>query len=245
MGDGSPFTSALSAGEFAAIRSVGFEPVGQVMGTSVHSPVTKRGQLDCMARSQDAYAARLSLPYDRVLLRLRQECFALGADGVVGATIRRRTVAGAVETTAIGTAVRATGARRLYTPFIAHLNSHDFAKLVASGWMPVGTAYGFAVDIVHAYAPWGWQPNTEMRVTTGLVQRVRQAARKQLVADIARQGGVGFVLARHDHERHLHECVMREGREDLVLESSFLGTAIVPFRTKSPLSPKTLTVMPL
>lgn len=30
------WSSALSTGEFAAIRSVGFEPVGQVMGSAVY-----------------------------------------------------------------------------------------------------------------------------------------------------------------------------------------------------------------
>ncbi|WP_329531366.1 hypothetical protein OG568_11300 [Streptomyces sp. NBC_01450] len=30
------WSSALSTGEFAALRAVGFEPVGQVMGSAVH-----------------------------------------------------------------------------------------------------------------------------------------------------------------------------------------------------------------
>ncbi|MGH3319714.1 MAG: hypothetical protein ACRDN9_05940 [Streptosporangiaceae bacterium] len=34
-----PWTSTLASPELAAIRSVGFEPVGQVLGASVHTQV--------------------------------------------------------------------------------------------------------------------------------------------------------------------------------------------------------------
>lgn len=40
---GGAWDSALSAGGFAAIRSVGFEPVGQVFGAAVHYLATVAG----------------------------------------------------------------------------------------------------------------------------------------------------------------------------------------------------------
>jgi hypothetical protein len=116
-GDGGAWTSALSTGEFAAIGSVGFEPVGQVMGTMVlriGRSGRRWGYHDCQfphqgddnlryGRAPDARRVPVALSgdgalsgtvvqvYDRarhiVLERMSAECRALGGDGVVAATL--------------------------------------------------------------------------------------------------------------------------------------------------------------
>jgi uncharacterized protein YbjQ (UPF0145 family) len=122
--------SALTADEFAAIRSVGFEPVGQVLGACVYN-IGYTGGYNCPgawgwgyvpARTttqvsgrggfgsfgplvQAMYAAR-----HKALDRMTAECEELGGHGVVGV---RLTIggfpAGGLEFKAIGTAVRAPG----------------------------------------------------------------------------------------------------------------------------------------
>lgn len=46
--------------------------------------------------------------------------------------------AGGQEFRAVGTAVRAPGARRLRRPFTCDLSGQDFTKLIPTGWVPVG-----------------------------------------------------------------------------------------------------------
>jgi uncharacterized protein YbjQ (UPF0145 family) len=128
--------SALTSDEFAAIRSVGFEPAGQVLGACVYNigytggyscpgawgsswgygtpmpaqtttQVSSRGGWGSFAPLvQSMYEAR-----HKALDRMSTECDELGGHGVVGV---RLTIgpfpAGGLEFKAIGTAVRAPGA---------------------------------------------------------------------------------------------------------------------------------------
>ena len=124
--------SSLTSDEFAAIRSVGFEPVGQVLGAAVYNigftggyncpgawgawgygtpastvtQVSSRGGFGSFAPLVQAmYQAR-----HKALDRMTTECSELGGHGVVGV---RLTIgpfpAGGLEFKAIGTAVRAPG----------------------------------------------------------------------------------------------------------------------------------------
>ena len=124
--------SSLTSDEFAAIRSVGFEPVGQVLGAAVYNigytggyncpgawgswgygtpartvtQVSSKGGFGSFAPLVQAmYQAR-----HKALDRMTTECSELGGHGVVGV---RLTIgpfpAGGLEFKAIGTAVRAPG----------------------------------------------------------------------------------------------------------------------------------------
>ncbi len=124
--------SALTSDEFAAIRSVGFEPVGQVLGAAVYN-IGFTGGYNCPgawgswgygvpARSQTqvssrggfgSYAPLVQAMYEarhKALDRMTAECAELGGHGVVGV---RLTIgpfpAGGLEFKAIGTAIRAPG----------------------------------------------------------------------------------------------------------------------------------------
>src|SRR6202035_5588598 len=125
--------SALTSDEFAVIRSVGFEPVGQVLGAAVYN-IGYTGGYNCPgawgsfgygvipARTQTQVSSRggfgsfaplVQTMYQarhKALDRMTTECSELGGHGVVGV---RLTIgpfpAGGLEFKAIGTAVRAPG----------------------------------------------------------------------------------------------------------------------------------------
>lgn len=169
------WSSALSTGEFAAIRSVGFEPVGQVMGSAVYR-VARTGSYygyhDCgFATAGFAYTGRspeVALSGDgapsaalvkvlmdaryKALSRMRAECEALGGDGVVSARLTMAPFPAApncLEFQVIGTAVRARGPVRARRPFTCHVDGEGFAKLVAKGWVPVELLVGLSIGVRH------------------------------------------------------------------------------------------------
>ncbi|MGD0066141.1 MAG: heavy metal-binding domain-containing protein [Streptosporangiaceae bacterium] len=167
--------SALTADEFAAVRSVGFEPVGQVFGAAVYGvgpagyscpgpgrvagdsdPGPPRPATQVSGRSepgsfgplvQARYQAR-----DTAIDRMTTECRELGGHGVVGVRLSRGSfLAGGAQFTATGTAVRAPGAAvgGSPVPFTSDVSGQDFAKLVMRGWMPAGLALGISIGSRH------------------------------------------------------------------------------------------------
>jgi uncharacterized protein YbjQ (UPF0145 family) len=247
-GDGA-FTSTMSVNELHCVRSVGFSPVGQVLGSCVYH-VGYTGNWNCgyggggwgggwlgqPATVVEAPGLRQSL-YEartRAMHRMRQECALLGGDGVVAV---RLTVApfpaGGLEFQAIGTAVRADGAVRPRQPFLSDLSGQEFATLLRAGWVPCALVLGIAAMIRHD--DWATQSQTrswsnqEVAGYTDLVQAVRGAARETLRQDCARHGGSTVVV--RDISLRLGEraCSMTQDGHDHLAESMVIGTAIVPF----------------
>ena len=124
--------SVLSADEFAAVRSVGFEPVGQVFGAAVY-PLFATAAVSCPGTAAPSLtprtpgrvtgsagpAARIAQAlcdgYRTAIDRMTRECSDLGGHGIVGASLQvtekpgDNFTAATVEFTAIGTAVRGRG----------------------------------------------------------------------------------------------------------------------------------------
>jgi uncharacterized protein YbjQ (UPF0145 family) len=173
------WSSALSTDEFAAIRSVGFEPVGQVLGAAVYN-LGYRGGYGCPSYSYfgsysrfatgwagnqgaatsvsssgsgSAYAPLVQTLYAArraAIGRMAAECAQLGGHGVVGVLLTIGNFpAGGLEFKAIGTAVRAPGAMALKRPFTSDVSGQDFAKLIADGVVPVGLALGISIGARH------------------------------------------------------------------------------------------------
>jgi uncharacterized protein YbjQ (UPF0145 family) len=175
----SSWTSDLSVDEFAAVRAVGFDPAGQVMGTTVDQigqggwgscGVTSSSGFGGVSRSlapgvvgtRDGSRSRwvgypglvqaLYAARRRAVRRLEQECRAVGGDGVVGVTLTIEDFPGAaqaLEFQAMGTAVRARGGVHPTRPFLTDLSGQEFAKLLSSGWVPCGLVFGVAVGVRH------------------------------------------------------------------------------------------------
>jgi uncharacterized protein YbjQ (UPF0145 family) len=266
--------SAVTSDEFAAIRSVGFETVGQVLGAAVYN-IGYTGGYGCpgawgsygyswgpSARTQvssrggyGSFGPLVQTMYEArrtAIGRMVAECEELGGHGVVGV---RLTIggfpAGGLEFKAIGTAVRAPGARKLSHAFTSDLSGQDFAKLVLKGWMPAGLALGISIAARHddwmtrGQTRWG-AGNAEVTGFTELVNEARHDARTQLKADVKRLGAEGVVVADMDMRVRERECPAQEGGRDHVIEAMNIGTAIVRFSTHAERSgPASLTIMSL
>ena len=243
------FTSGLSVNEFAALRSVGFAPVGQVMGSAVYNigwsytgcGYTWRsgvfgGGWSGPAPVVDVPSTRQLIEHARhsALHRLRQECAGLGGDGVVGVQLTVESFYGnGLEFMATGTAVRALTDQRPGRPFTSDLTGQDFATLIRGGWLPVALVMGVGVALRHD--DWlqlsqqsSWY-NQELVGSTHLVHAARLAARASLDADVRRHGGQGVVL--RDSYLNVFEVQCRGGGDDAhdhMADAFMFGTAIVP-----------------
>jgi uncharacterized protein YbjQ (UPF0145 family) len=251
--------SALTADEFAAVRSVGFEPAGQVLGAAVYN-VGYTGGYGCpgawgtyrmgwgpaattQVSSQGGYGSfgpLVTTMYEarrKAISRMAAECAELDGHGVVGVRLAiGQFPAGGLEFKAIGTAVRAPGARALRTPFTSDLSGQDFAKLVGSGWMPAGLALGISIAARHddwrtvGLTRWS-AGNAEVTGWTELVNEARHDAREQLDADVKRIGAEGVVIASMNFTVRERECPAQEGGRDHIVEAVNVGTAIVRFKS--------------
>ena len=250
--------SALSTEEFAAIRSAGFEPVGQVLGAAVYN-IGFSGGYNCPGawsgfgsyaqayRSVTQVSGRggygsfgplTQAMYDArhlAINRMVTECAELGGHGIVGVSLNIGSFpAGGLEFKAIGTAVRAPGSEPLKQPFSSDLSGQDFAKLLSSGWVPAGLALGISVGARHddwltvGQTRWG-AGNAEVVGYTELVNDTRHDARQQLEKDVRRLGGEGVVVQRMDMRVHERECPIQEHGKDHIVEATIVGTALVRF----------------
>ena len=251
--------SALTTGEFAAIRSAGFEPAGQVLGAAVYNigyaggyacpggwssgfglgggPVVGWTQVSSQG-GWGSFAPLASAMYDarhKAIGRMIAECRELGGHGVVGVRLAiGHFPAGGLEFRAIGTAVRGAGAAAPRLPFSSDLSGQDFAKLILAGWVPAGLVLGISIAARHddwaTISSARWGAgNAEVAGYTELVNLARHDARVQLEADVARLGADGVVIAAN-HLRVSHrECPAMEGRRDHIAEVTIIGTAIARF----------------
>ncbi|MEU9720582.1 heavy metal-binding domain-containing protein [Streptomyces sp. NPDC047976] len=272
LADG-PWDSTLSTGEFAAVAGVGFEPVGQVLGTAVFN-LGNTGAWACPGAWTTAGGP--SSPWDPSLAPLAKavhaarrlavaravaECRTLHGDGIVGVRLTADPFpAGGTEFTAIGTAVRAVQSRiRPRQPFASHLGGQDFARLLHAGWVPTGLAFGVSLAIRHD----DWRAsgltgrrrfagNQEVDGHTRLLGHVRREARARLALDARRHGGgdgvVGDGVVGDDICLDVREteCPGSGSARDLIAEAVFVGTSIARFgRSGRPATTGPLTIMRL
>jgi uncharacterized protein YbjQ (UPF0145 family) len=249
--------SALTADEFAAIRSAGFEPVGQVFGAAVYSAGSASG-FDCPGVSGSSGDGSPPRPATRVsgrgvgafgplvqamdqarhtaVGRMITECAELGGHGVVGVHVSRGTFPlGGQQFTVIGTAVRAPGAAHGQpVPFTSDVSGQDFAKLIMTGWVPVGLVLGISIGSRHddrntaRQARWG-SGNAEVAGWTDLVSQSRHDARRQLESDVKRLGAEGVVIATMQMQVRQRDCPATVGRHDHIVEATLMGTAVARF----------------
>jgi uncharacterized protein YbjQ (UPF0145 family) len=263
--------SALTADEFAAVRSAGFEPVGQVFGAAVYSsgsaigyacpgagrPSGEGPPTQVSGRGGAGSFAPLMRAMDQArhtaVGRMITECTELGGHGVVGVRVTRGTFPlGGTQFIVIGTAVRAPGAAQGQpAPFTCDMSGQDFAKLIMTGWVPVGLVLGISIGSRHddrstaRQARWT-AGNAEVAGWTDLVSQSRQDARHQLENDVKRLGAQGAVIAAMPMRVRQRDCPAAAGRHDHIVEATLIGTAVAQFaqagqRHDSP----ALSVMPL
>lgn len=205
------FTSDLSVNEFVLVTQAGFEPLGMVMGTSVyHVGVQQAGwktSQELAVLSQAMYNAR-----ELAMSRMEAEASQLGADGVLGVSLRPMNYAffaDVLEFVAVGTAVRATDAGTSYRcpdgrPFTTSLPGQDFWTLWEHGWLPRRLVLGNCVyHVAHqslrqTLAQVG--QNAEMPQFTQALYDARELAMSRMQAEgrqIGADGIVGTTVADH------------------------------------------------
>jgi len=264
-GGGATWGSVLPVNAFAAITSVGFEPVGQVFGaavyplfataavscpgTATHSPVPGAsarvaGWVGSGARNAEA----LYDGYRTAIDRMAGECSDLGGHGVVGVSLQVTETPGdnftaaTVEFKVIGTAVRAKGCPALPRPFTTELSGPDFAKLLMDGWVPAGIALGISVAGLHdtlvttSSGPWG-TGNAEVPTYTDLMTYVRQDARSRLEQTVHELGAEGVVVSAMTLHVRSDECHAHRIGADHFAEAVITGTAVARYADRRKAAP--------
>jgi uncharacterized protein YbjQ (UPF0145 family) len=255
-------TSLLSVPAAYSVRSVGFEPVGEVLGCIVQQ-ISFAGyggaawgtqylpsQVITSANRYYGYGPLVNAMtngWTTSIRRMREEAAALGADGVVGVSLTQSHLGEhAREFVAIGTAVRAqTQCPRPPTrPFTTELSGADFAKLLLSGWLPVSIAIGYEVatradDYTTQQQTRSWSgQNVEVAGYTDLVSQARDRARAKFGQAVIATGAEGAVVS------HLGVQLQISGEATHIAEATIRGTAITAFGRSRTQPAAPLTMIP-
>ena len=249
------WTSDLSVNELAAIRSVGFEPAGQVMGSCVYqlgwgSNWGCRGY-GFQAWPMTAYENALTASRRLALDRMQQEARLLGSVGVAGVRINLRyfeSRQNLIEFTAIGTALRRVGQAPLPNPFLSQLSGQQLAKLLHTGHVPCGLAMGVSCLYVHT----GWRAgmqiqswaNTEITDFSRAVSESRVRAVHKLKADLAEFRADGAVGSSVNFNVWRSACAAggEDAPEDHIVQFFAMGTAVTRFETPEPMKPPSMVM---
>jgi uncharacterized protein YbjQ (UPF0145 family) len=252
------FTSDLSVNELVLTHEAGYEPLGQVMGSSVYHIGWQYmptgyyrswggGSAELDVLTQAFYHAR-----HLALGRLQQEAALLGATGVVGVRLEHREYewgADLLEFAAVGTAIREVDFKPGTTPpvpFLSDLSGQDFWRLRQTGYRPVGLAVGnctfycvpnWSTQNATAGGFWGggWQ-NQELWDYTQAVYTARSLAMGRMENEGRVFNAVGIVGADVEVKVEPREVEISENQKrlDMIYHFTAIGTAIAPYTGRWP-----------
>jgi uncharacterized protein YbjQ (UPF0145 family) len=260
---GEAWGCGLSVNGLAAIRSVGFEPVGQVFGAA-GQPLAAATAVSCpgtTARSQvpGTSAGRITQAlydgYQTAIGRMTRECSDIGGHGIVGASLELTetrddtTSSSTIAFKVIGTAVRAVGSLPQSRPFTTEMSGPDFARLLRHGWVPAGIALGISVAGLHDLVTTNSGPwvagNAEVPAYTDLMVHVRQDARSRLEQTVGALGAEGIVVAAMALRVRSDRCQTHPNGTDHFVQAVITGTAIARFADLPQVSPLPCLVLSL
>ncbi|HEY2765954.1 MAG TPA: heavy metal-binding domain-containing protein [Pseudonocardiaceae bacterium] len=261
-------TSLLTVPGAVGVQSVGFDPVGEVMGCIVEHigwngfggcgyyggfgmfggpTITSSGSRSFVGF--EPYVDALYHGYGSALGRMTQEAAAMDADGVVGVRLSVSHLGnGNREFVALGTAVRARSNQRPGRVFTTDLAGQDVAKLLRAGWVPCALIYGISVAVRHddwatqRQASWG-AGNTEVAGYTELLLHVRADARHRFGAQARSAGADAAIVSAMGLE--IGEITPSDNHRDHVAEATVFGTALAGFHRGATAPTHSLTIMPL
>ncbi len=237
------FSSDLSTKEFALTRNQGYQPLSQVMGSSIYHvgqqytwsypSSTNSYELTTITQAHQ-HAAQLALG------RLEQEATLLKAHGVIGVRLATRNYewgSDLIEYTAIGTAIRLPDAPLFPHPFLSDLSGQEFWALLQAGYFPAGLVMGYCSYCVSS----GWEvdqilsswSNQEISAYTQAIYTARNYAMNRMVSMAHSLHAVGVVgmhieFAKQDYEYERENDPTTY--HDLFIRFSAVGTAIVSRR---------------
>lgn len=238
------FTSDLSASELLLARQLGYQPLSQIMGSSIYQVGwqytrqytwgTQSSELSTLSQAHQ-HAASLALT------RLEQEAKLVGAHGVIGVRFTRRSYEwgrNLLEYTAIGTAIKLPNTPQTAHPFLSDLSGQEFWTLLQAGYYPAGVVTGYCSyyvalgsNLTQQIVGWWTGGNNQEIVpfTQGLynarhlaMQRVNEMARKQQA--------LGIVGMHIENNRQIQEYETDNPQRkymDLYVHFAVLGTAII------------------
>ncbi len=227
------FTSNLSVNELALTASEGLRPLGQVMGSTVYhvgwqyTPMYASHELTTISEAH-SHARQLAIS------RLQQEARLLGASGVIGVRLERKSYdwgANLIEFAASGTAVSLPDGPAPEHPFVCALSGQEFYALRRGGFFPVGFAFGtctyyHVASYGNQWASQSWN-NVELTDYSQAVYHARHSAMTRLSKEAARVKARGVVGVTIEDYINTYEVDMNgQSRRDLIIEFTALGTAI-------------------
>jgi uncharacterized protein YbjQ (UPF0145 family) len=241
-----PFSSTLSVDEYALCAKLGYQPVGQVLGASVHQVGWQNLPWSGswgggLIYELDVISAAWEEARRRAFARLADEARHLGADLVVGVRLHRGThdwAAGAVDYVVNGTAVRLPGSQRSTRPLLSDLSGQEVWQLNQAGYVPVGLVAATAVFFVApSYSTQRAQfmigtPNQELSDFTQGVYAARERALGSLSMQANANRAHGIVGVRVEQQTVPHSMRMGGGlggtgeRQGLLITLQAFGTAI-------------------
>jgi uncharacterized protein YbjQ (UPF0145 family) len=239
------FTSDLSAKEFLMTREQGYQPLSQVMGSSIYqvgwqytrqySWNTSIQELDTISQAHQ-HAAQLALG------RLEQEAKLLKAHGVIGVRFAQRDYewgSNLIEYTAIGTAIKLPNSPLGARPFLSDLSGQEFWTLLQAGYYPAGVVTGYSSYWVALGSQmtqqlrgwWGSGGNNQEVVpfTQGLYT-ARHKAMTRADSMAKSLGAIGVVGMHIENNRRIAEYETDNPQRyylDLFVHFSAVGTAII------------------
>jgi len=250
------FTSDLSPNELLLTRQCGFEPLGQVMGSSVYHVAYYAapgyswvsGELGILTEAY--YKAR-----HLAMGRIQQEAKLLGASGVVGVRLTQAGYdwgPGLLEFAAVGTAVREINAPPLgpnVQPFVSSLSGQDHYSLRQGGYRPVGFAMGNCTWMQYAsyqtqfatQSVFGSWQNQELTDYTQAIYAARELAMERMEFETRSCGAEGIVGV--SVETH-HEPFEMQNTRGIIMHFTSLGTCVASDRT-APQTGGVKTAVPL
>lgn len=239
-GASSPFTSDLSAKEFALAQASGLMPLAQVMGSSVVQHGWQNYGWSSYAgglREMPSFAAPWNLSRERSFDRLRQEAQFAGADAVIGIEMTAKGFLGDpgnVEYVVFGTAVRETTltTRGRSGPRMCALSGQDVDKLRRIGAETLGVIGHTSVVIVALSMRANqmmtqWWGNQELTEVTEGVYAARHLAMREVLRQASEVGANDMVISTLKHNIDHHEYENPGYRQHFFIVSMHvLGTAI-------------------
>jgi uncharacterized protein YbjQ (UPF0145 family) len=251
--EGGVWTSDLSVDELTALRALGYEPVAQVLGSSLYqmgwintglSPgfggmgpglggMYGWGAIE--PQENQSLTRSLLEARARAVRRLVLEAKGLRADGVVGVrlTIQHWDWAqGMSEFTVLGTAVRRIGAAPPPEPFTSTLSGQDMSRLMATGHLPVRLVMGAsaqqAVGLfgmrMGGYAAW---TNSEVVPFSRAMHQAQTLAQQRLGLEAGEAGAAGVVGVTFS-SKVVEYPTGSDSVLGRIVEWVILGTAVVP-----------------
>lgn len=235
------FTSDLSVNEFLLVKEAGFEPVTQVMGSSVYHVGWQQMPYASSWSFWEGGSTELPVLTEAwnearrlALGRLAEEARLAGADAVVGIRLTRKrfdVTGDLVEFMAFGTAVRSTRYDLGEETVLSNLSGQEFAKLFVNRYWPVG----FVAETSVTYVVAGYQSRSAQRLfaqnaeltdyTQGFYDARANAMRRleRQAHELSAHGIVGVQIDQHEDEREVEQ---NGSRTDLIVSVHVLGTAV-------------------